>query len=119
MLALVGILCAGTTWALTPFRNNAVSATDTSQTITLVASTTTGFKGVTIVNDGANEIYACIFSNTETAAACTAASTRAVMLKSGDAAEIPHNASSEGNGFVAVSIICSAGETASARVWAQ
>lgn len=116
MLACVLALVAVTAWATTPYVNNAVSVTDTSQTLTLTTAAS-GLQTVLIVNKGANEVFVCPWTDTQTAVACTSA--LGFELTSGESASVSHSSSEEGNGFTKLSIVCSAGETATAKVWAR
>lgn len=117
ILALGLVLAlAATVWATTPYVNNAVSVTETSQTLTLTTAAS-GFQSVLIVNKGANEVFVCPWTNSQTAVACTSA--LGFELTSGESVTVPHAASEEGTGFTKLSIVCSAGETATAKVWAR
>ena len=113
---LILTLAASMGWATTPYVNNAVSVTDTSQTLTLTTAQN-GLKSVLVVNKGANEVFVCPWTDTQTAVACTSA--LGFELTSGESVNVTHSASEEGNGFTKLSIVCSAGETATAKVWAR
>jgi hypothetical protein len=103
-------------WALTPYVNNAVSVTDTSQTLTLT-SANIGFSSVLTINDGANEVFVCVWRTSQTAVACTSA--LGFKLNTGESMELTHGPSDDGRGYNYLSIVCSAGETATARVFAK
>ena len=82
------------------FANNAVAATDTSQLVSF------GFSAlsVTLVNDGANEVF---FSLSPTA------TTASFKLLTGESWSGPIPSAAKG-----VALVCSAGETATIRVGA-
>ena len=102
MLVAVLGLCA-TAWAGDWF-NNAISVTDTSQTITFAEPV----RAVQTINEGANEVFVCLFEQGETAVACTSATGRKVPA--GGAKTWGPNGQVR---YSALSIICSTGETAS------
>jgi hypothetical protein len=80
-----------------------VSAVDVSQTITI------GYSTLTVVNDGANEVYVRVFWEGETSAAATTSSRE---IKSGEGFTF-----SKGLQISAISIVCASGETATVRLF--
>lgn len=118
ILFALGLVLALVTaaWALTPYTNNAVSVTDTSQTLALTTASS-GYRSVLTINDGANEVFVCVWRTSQTAAACTSA--LGFKLNSGESMSLTFGPSDDGNGYNNLSIICSAGETATARVFAK
>lgn len=101
---------------MSDYINPSVSVTDTSQTLTLGSTAAgSGKSSVLVVNDGAGEIFAKVFRTTETPAAVTAAS--GFRLEPGES--LTWQASqTQPYWYEALSLICSAGETATARVLA-
>jgi hypothetical protein len=103
LAAVLGaLLLASSAWA--ELKYTAVSATATSQTIGI------GFKTLTIVNDGANEVYVRVFVIGEVPAAAT---TSSPQIKSGEGFtfEAPQGQ------VLAVSIVCDTAETATVRLF--
>lgn len=115
-LALVAALMAGTAWALTPYVNNAVSVTETSQTLALTTASV-GYSSVLTLNEGANEVFVCVWRTSQAAAACTSA--LGFKLNSGESMTLTSGPTDDGRGYNNLSIVCSAGETATARVFAK
>ncbi len=100
-LALVGGLLSGEA------KYKAVSATATSQTIPLGAASK-----ITIVNEGANEVYFRLFYEAEAPAAVT--TTNGVYLASGVSLEFgPPEL------YGAISVVCDTAETATVRLYIQ
>jgi len=100
-LALLGLM-AGLGHA--ELKYTAVSATQTSQTIGVHQHS------LTIVNDGANEVYVRLFANGENPGAST---TAYAEIKSGEGFSF----TGPGNGLIEfVSIVCATGETATVRL---
>ena len=97
--ALLALLCVPLTAEV---RYQAVSATATAQTIPINAT------AMTIINDGANEVYVRVFDAMQTPAAATTASWE---IKSGEGFDIGRTA-----GIGAVSIVCDTAETATVRL---
>jgi hypothetical protein len=80
-----------------------VSAVDVSQTITI------GYSTLTVVNDGANEVYVRVFWEGETSAAATTSSRE---IKSGEGFTF-----SKDMQIKSISIVCASGETATVRLF--
>ena len=104
-LALLALLIGATAEAI--WRYNAVSATATSQTITLADAGGVAASGA-ICNDGANEVYVQVFGIGEVTRAATTSD--------------PEIKASEGcwrfEDATAISLVCAGGETATVRlVW--
>jgi hypothetical protein len=100
-LALVAALLAVP--AVAELGGQTVSATDTSQTVTVTG------ESLTLVNDGANEIYVRVFQVGETTGNATTAHRE---IKSGEGFTF-----SKDLGVGAISIVCASGETATVRLF--
>jgi hypothetical protein len=99
--ALGALLLASTAWA--ELSNQTVSASSTATNLTIEAAT------LTIVNDGANEIYVRVFVKGETVASAT---TSDAEIKSGEGFTFERSLGIEG-----VSIVCASAETATVRLF--
>ena len=116
MLALGLAVVVGLAVADAPYINNAVSVTATSQTLTVHVS---GVPKTTVIllNSGPNSVYYCLWSEGTTPAACTTAT--GFELRSTESIVETHGRSEPGSGYIAVSVICAAAETAALRVKAK
>jgi len=89
---------------------NQVSATQANDTTTF----TTARMTVNIYNQGSNEIYLRLFTTADTAAAAT---TSYRVLPTGHSITFNWDSRTEtGRGYIALSIICATGETATVEV---
>ena len=91
---------------------NAISVTATSATKTF----TTAQSSLTIINDGANEVYLRVFTCADTSAAAVAGATAKIRLEANEHQSFTFNAKEGGLGYCAVSYVCSGGETATIRI---
>lgn len=96
--------------------NNAVAVTQTSQTLT-VGTANAPAMSILVVNEGANEVFVCLFSVGETPVACTTST--GFKINMSESVQVTHAPTEAGGGYIATSLVCSAGETATARVWAK
>ncbi len=99
--------------------NNAVSVTQTSQTITIGIRSEPAYD-VLVVNDSAsvNEMYIRLFDCNDTPAAAT---TSDIRIEKGESRSYTRSRPASGDtqplkGYCAVSLICAGSETATARV---
>lgn len=92
--------------------NNVVSVTQASQTLT-IGTTTRPMASVRVINDGADTVYVRFFRTGETVAAATATATGGYKVELDET----YARSSSAGGYVAVSLVCAAGETATVRLW--
>lgn len=95
---------------------NSISVTSVATTTTLSRTVAT----ICISSDSAsaNELYARVFNSTETPAAATTSSP--IVLTAGQSICLTHNTRTQpGTGWVGYSIVCDAGETATARTVTQ
>lgn len=108
---IVALALSGTAWGEPTYTK--VSATAVVTNTTLPAGT----KSVTIINDGANEVYHRLFTSGETAADATTASAE---IKSGESVTYSFEPGStsevQGAYYKTLSVICAAAETATVRV---
>jgi hypothetical protein len=120
LFALLTVLFLSTFGAASTFDfiDNSVSITAVSQTVT-VGTANRPMSAVTIVNDGANEVFARFFRTGETIVPAVATDSGGYHIANGGVFTRTSLRTEGSPGYVAVSIVCSAAETATVKVWAS
>ena len=110
LLILAVCVLATTAFVSAEVDYDSVSATDTAGTTTFPYYRST----VSLYNQGTDEVYFRLFTTEDTVAAAT---TSFRSLPAGASITFTHNGQSEtGLGYLAVSIICAAAETATVEI---
>ena len=101
------------------FVDNAVAVTAVAATVT-VGTAARPMASITIINDGTDEVYARFFRTGETITPAVAGSNNdhSYLIPNGASYKRGSPRTEGSPGYVAVSLVCTGGETATVRVWA-